>query len=285
MEEIKINSINDIYAIEENKKFYYHISERDPYDDIKLFYRGQVNYNWKLEPSIKRNKIHTEFEELKGYNYDSDDLFAYIAKCQHYGKRTRFLDYSTNIDVALFFACYDIENKYNNIDSSIFICPYRPRKIAWCDTMIISELTLLKTEITVKEFANYLFREYDEIKRRYVGDTNEFAVNIVSWLNHGFMVLPDDKEYDKIGKENSRIVAQHGAFFICGNKTKEPLDYRHRISSYAANNIILPEIEDVPSTINDRNSVIKIRIPASLKKEILVYLDLKGVNNNTLLCD
>lgn len=83
------------------------------------------------------------------------------------------------------------------MDAALFVCPYIPRKIEWCDTIIISELSLLKTEITVGDFADKLFDKYSQIRQKFT-DTTNLSTTIVSWLDHGFMVLPDNKEYKKL---------------------------------------------------------------------------------------
>lgn len=282
LEEIKVDKIEDIYLIEENKKSYFNISKNNAYETMTLFFRGQADYSWILEPSIKRDKKYSEFDVLKNFNSNNENLFTYIARCQHYNKKTRFLDFSTNIDVALFFACYDEE--YNDMDAALFVCPYIPRKINWCDTIIISELSLLKAEMTVGDFADELFAKYGQIRQKFE-DTTKLSTAIVSWLDHGFIVLPDNYEYEKLEEKNKRIVAQQGAFFICGNKTKKPLDSLHRTSSFASSNIILPDIEDVPDTINNSRHVTKIKISSVLKKDIIKYLDNKGINIKKLLCD
>jgi len=281
LEERVINKIEEIYLIEKDKKLYYNVSQNKPYETITLFFRGQADYSWKLESSITRDKNFLEYEELEGFNFNNMDLFTYIAKCQHYGKKTRFLDFSTNIDVALFFACY--EKKHFDKDASLFICPYIPRKKGWCDTLIISELSLLKTEITVGDFSQKLYNKYSKIRDKFE-NTIELATSIVSWLDHGFIVLPDEEEYEELKGNNKRIVVQQGAFFICGNKTKESLTSFWRVSSHVATNVILPRIEEVPNTIKDSHAVIKIRIPSFLKEEVLHFLDKKGINDKTLLC-
>ncbi len=282
LEEIKIDKIEDIYLVEESKKNYFNISKNKSYETMTLFFRGQADYSWILEPSIKRNKENLEFDVLKDFDLNKEDLFEYIARCQHYNKKTRFLDFSTNIDVALFFACY--EEEYNDIDAALFVCPYIPRKMDWCDTIIISELSLLKSNITVGDFADELFDKYSQIRQKFE-DTTSLSTAIVSWLDHGFIVLPDNKEYEKLEEKNRRIVVQQGAFFICGNKTQKTLDSLHRISSFAPRNIILPNIENVPTTINNSSHVTKIKIPSILKKDIIKYLDNKGIDFKRLLCD
>lgn len=274
----EVNSINDLLNIEEKIIKSFKKQEIDPYTRNVLFFRGQSDYSWGLEPGIKRVDGLVEWKELQGYNANDYTLFEYIAKCQHYGKKTRFLDYSTDIDIALYFACNENENK----DGSLYICPYVPRKSHWCDTIIISELSLLKNEIPVSDFSVQLFEKYSNFKDKYDGIA-DLSKCIVSWLNHGFMVLPDKNEYEVIKEYNPRICRQKGAFFICGNQTKKELDSWSRLSTHAGYNIIIPKICDIPDTIQKEERVIKIRISSFMKKDIMEYLNGKGINKEYLL--
>lgn len=277
-EERTITKIKDLYMIKQEKIKYFHASEVETYTNLMLFYRGQSDYSWVLEPSIKREKNLIEWEQLKEYNFESGNLFEYIAKCQHYGKKTRFLDFTIDINIALFFACKENMDK----DGSLYICPYIPRKASWCDTIIISELSLLKSEITVAKFSHYLYKKYEIISSQYE-DIMDISKHIVAWLDHGFIVMPDTNEYEIMKEYNKRIYNQKGTFFICGNKTNNPLDAWHRIDTHAGNNIILPKVCDVPDTMQKSIHVTKIKIPSSLKIEILKYLDKKGINEKYLL--
>lgn len=278
-EEIEISNINDLYEIEERKKEYFKTQETDIYEKDVLFFRGQSDYSWKLEVSIKRYNNLVEWKELEEYDPNVDNLFSYIAKCQHYGKKTRFLDFTTDIDIALFFACDENED----IDGSLYMCPYVPRKASWNDTIIVSELSLLKDEISVDNFASQLLAKYADLRNKY-SNTVEISTRIVSWLDHGFMVLPDTNEYEIMKKDNPRIYNQKGAFFICGNQTKKPLDDPcRRISTHAGYNIIIPKISDIPDTIQENRHITKVKIPSTMKKDILNFLNEKGINRDYLL--
>ena len=59
LEEIRADKIEDIYLVEENKKNYYNIPPNNAYETMTLFFRGQADYNWILEPSIKRDKNYS----------------------------------------------------------------------------------------------------------------------------------------------------------------------------------------------------------------------------------
>lgn len=200
-EKIMINNIDDLYKIEKEKREYFHILDSDPYkNNLALFFRGQADYSWELKPSIMRQEGLHEWEEIKDYDPNTENLVTYIAKCQHYGKKTRFVDFSTDISVALFFACNQDDDK----DGSLFICPYVPRKMSWIDSFIISELSLLKEEISLKDFSEKIIKKYSTFKSHYE-DTVELCTHIVSWLDHGFVVLPDIDEYEKMKEYNKRI--------------------------------------------------------------------------------
>lgn len=282
--EIEISNLKELYEIEREKREYFKSQEIDPYKRSVLFFRGQSDYSWILIPGIKREDNHntrgeedlSEWEILEGYNASSDNLFEYIAKCQHYGKKTRFLDFSTDINVALFFAC----NEKEDTDASLYICPYMPRKSRWSDTVIISELSLLRDAISVGDFANQLYMKYADLRNKFI-DINKLSMQIVSWLDHGFIVLPDAKEYEEMKADNPRIYNQKGAFFICGNKSQQPLDSR-RSSFYAEYNIILPKVCDVPDTLQMDTFVTKVKIPSLLKRNILDCLIAKGINKEYL---
>lgn len=272
-----ITKIDDLYEIEQKIKNYFYALKCETNINNTLFYRGQTDYLWELEPGIKREPNLKEWEQLMGYEYDCHSLFDYIAKCQHYGKKTRFLDFTTDINIALFLC-----NEHFDKDGCVYICPYSPRKAKWHDTIIISELAIQKEEITVDDFSRYLFNKYKDIRDNYE-DNIQLCTYIVSWLDHGFMVMPDINEYEQMKGYNKRLYNQKGAFFICGNETKKPLDSWSRISTYAGNNVIIPTVCAVPATINKSKFVTKVKVPSFMKKDILDYLDEKGINSTSLL--
>ena len=104
-----------------------------------MIYRGQSNINWRIRPNLLRDKFDHEFnhyyEKLffiplgKG-EFDlkylkSSDPFEYLALCQHYGIKTRLLDFTYNPYVALYFACSNLEEINNDgvfvlTDSKLF---------------------------------------------------------------------------------------------------------------------------------------------------------------------
>lgn len=101
-------------------------------------FRGQLDSTWKIEPSITRQlkiyqmAVYEDFllesrlskEEVKILNLqlETESELEWLFLCQHYGVPTRLLDWTRNILVAIFFACYDEKETNTKKDGVIFIC-------------------------------------------------------------------------------------------------------------------------------------------------------------------
>lgn len=94
--------------------------------DIFVF-RGQANSDFVLIPSgLREEHIKTADSQMfqfvdgmkKMFNFDE---LTCIEIAQHFNLPTRMLDFSYSFDVALFFACHDQKNKYNDCDGKVFI--------------------------------------------------------------------------------------------------------------------------------------------------------------------
>lgn len=123
--------------------------EFDNWNELKSFlstlnsnwiFRGQADYNWKLETTIDRVKFKVEnvpnqkklFEEycvflfqrnpdLYRNKYTVHSDFQAIATLQHYGAPTRLLDFTLSQYVATFFA---LSNLDKNMDGAIYAIEY-----------------------------------------------------------------------------------------------------------------------------------------------------------------
>ena len=119
-----IHSLSDFVGLIEQMRVF---EKSDLFNDPHLFFRGQSNVNYQIQPSIGRYLNNGILEPLQFTFFEQsliqrakseyplqfgDDLlpFALLAKLQHYGIPTRLLDITSNAFVALFFACINSEN-------------------------------------------------------------------------------------------------------------------------------------------------------------------------------
>lgn len=109
----------------------------------KFLYRGHACEDFQLLPGVLRKNVtqlkHRDIEESQYTKYVNeknilrrfiqeaqpyishlrpDDLVKWAILAQHYGAPTRFLDWTTNPLVALFFAC----NSYEEHDAVLWMC-------------------------------------------------------------------------------------------------------------------------------------------------------------------
>lgn len=259
----------------------YYKEAKAAHSDLEVFYRGQAK-DWELKSKLQRSK-EEDAADLFGENINWDEnysVFENFAHMQHYGEATRLIDFTTSLDIALFFACESEE--YMNDDGVIYCCSYMGRNCEFIDVKLIMEIARLKKPIKVDEFAKLFIRKYSDDLDSSL-DYEELALRILSWADHGFMIVPTNEEAEKLKEWNPRMYSQKGVFFVQGNKIqgKNISAMSRNVSSVT----ILNELSDIPSTISTSRFVDKIIIPHDDKEKILRILDSKGVNKKTLCLD
>lgn len=274
-QEITVEELSQIYKIIKEYNLFHDLPRQgrgDPEDKKtyrQAFYRGQSDSSWKITPSIYRNNSIDERISEEG-----ELLFEMMAYKQHYIQATRLIDFTTDIDVALYFACNENFDK----DAAVFLWSYSPSDSTWENTRIQCELVNVKKErISICEFSKILFDKYPELQNMYSYE-KDFYADIASYLDHGFMIMPPSNPQ----VENLRIQRQKGCLYVCGVKFETPID-EMRTSVDAGNNILYPHEVVFPDMLAKESSWVKIIIPSILKKVILKHLEEKGIMEEFLL--
>ena len=92
--------------------------------DCVRFFRGQESVKWDLTPSLfrtnkfEKNEYEIYHEIISKCPADFKECtsdFEKMVKMQHYGIPTRLLDITTNLIVALYFACQECNEKENAV--------------------------------------------------------------------------------------------------------------------------------------------------------------------------
>lgn len=183
------------------------------------------------------------------------------------------------------------------MDGCISICLYtNDRHIETPDTLAISELALLTSDISLMGFAKSVIEKHERVikKENKLYKTHTFLFDEITdiawattvWLNYGFMITPTEDELNYLAKSNPRILRQKGAFFIFGNETT-PSRVPTR-SSLLDTVMIHPVIKEKPILIRPdifRNGAINIAIRSYWKPEIMKTLEKKGITHEYLFPD
>ena len=260
MIEKTIESVSDYIKIIEHLNFTYHLS--------KFLYRGESKSDFKLLPSVyrtipgERNRIYNASElsilrdfisEASSYIHylKSNDLFEYLEYAQHYGVPTRFLDWTSNPLVSLFFACQsNINSDGTENDGKVYLLNMRAYTSATKEDFL--------TEGTVKTL----------------------VINMLQEQGEGF-------HYPKIFKPyyiDDRMKAQASYFMAWG---ADPSDLESILKPLWENkgfpevNTVTSDIEGILnygfSKVNPLQSVV---IPHNKKSELLRQLDTLSINDS-----
>lgn len=183
------------------------------------WYRGHADTTWELQPKLLRyghkhsyidrieNEIFSDFcNDYKNYlpEVKPRDSWDVLCAMQHYGVSTRLLDWTTEVNVALYFAIQSIE-KINLQKPDTWPCiwvlnPYKLNGISVKDYVVFDR-------------ADPLPYDYYKTNISTIRDNKVWPHEMPIAFNPGF--------------SNPRIQAQHGRFTIHGH-SHLPLDTQSR---------------------------------------------------------
>ncbi len=270
MNQKTINTLSQLIDSIERIRSYYpsQIMNDNPVTTLFL-YRGVCDHSFKLLPSVYRkvtddvdghlitndkylvwrdekSLLLSFIHEASGIlNIPTDDLFRWAEYAQHYGVPTRFLDWSSNPFVALYFACKDANKK----DGCVWLLHQQNYHRFFTKT-----ISSPSSDKTIKQIVTNSFNEKEEID---------------------YPVLYTPYYVD------ARMSAQCSYFLVWGAK-KDPLEDMLTDKSLL---IDLPENDEGYRTYGkpqETNVLFQFIIPADRKQPLLRELDMVGINEKTL---
>lgn len=275
--EVRVDTYEEIIQIVREYNEYFELPRVSNIQNdalVQPFYRGQSNSEWNIEPSL----LHTNLlgQQREGIEIPKDlSLFSSIAYKQHYYTGTRFVDFTMNPDIAVYFAC----NKNDDKDGAVFVYGYVPHKAEWYSAIVMSEVEgIVGTDkVSLQSLSEKIFYGYPDIQKNFQ-DIRELNAWIISFLDHGFMVLPDEKSI----QDNLRMQRQQGCFYVCGVKFDHDLQANDRFSSMAGIQYFYPQSAVVPNDLKSGRWLWKIIISKEKKTGILKQLADKGITYDYL---
>ncbi len=278
--EIVINNLQEIYTLVEEYAKFYKLYEKSEENSRKsqqqCVFRGQRNKEWAIEPSCNRNLATTSVGELN----DVNDLFSEIAHKQHYQTGTRFIDFTLDINVALYFACEDYKSLESK-DGAIYVTTYSLHKQEWYTTKSIVEIERMEGKyVKVDDLAEKLLSKESVVSDRMESKA-DLSMHLVSFLEHGIMVLPKDDL-----KENIRMFNQKGCMYICGYEFVPPLTGEMMWTSRAGKNKFKSDSINIMNCFKEGHfALMKIIIPQECKEDIIQQIKEQGITKEYLFPD
>lgn len=234
-----------------------------------LFFRGHANEHYSALPAIFRpiakstppeKYIDKESQLFHNMIMQCPDefkhlvsTFDHLVKMQHYSLPTRLLDITTNPLVALYFACFELNDEGYNGEVLIYQIPNDEIKFYNSDTVsVISNLAQIDNEFD-KENINHREKFVHIIKNEKPYFLNKI---IESDLTRVVCVQPK--------QDNKRIIKQSGAFLLFGMGD----EFKKNTSAKIPSTYVLKEYN--------------ITIPNKNKEQLLASLEYLAISEATL---
>ena len=249
----------EVHKITSVESFLKEISKINSKD--KKYFRGHENFKWELIPSLYRDEklVKKEKEMISEMIQKFPNEFSFtrmidkLTKFQHYGLPTRLIDITENPHVALYFACSEKNIKE---DGRIYVFAPTNENIEYADSYRIAILANISR--MPSDFGTSNLKDYEE--------------KLISKLKDEKNYFEDYLENDNISTcifvrgdyNNERIVAQSGAFILCGVKDENK------------------QCAEIPDSLEENNKKHLFIVPRKCKEDILNQLELLNINEATL---
>ena len=252
----------------------------------RYFFRGHANKEWKLIPNLLRTQNVQEDKELIEIfnNVRNEKSKIALAVAQHYGRKTRCLDFTRNYKIALYFACNPDDSAYNE-DGAIFILESSYHRPEWFTNYLVYYTAIdSRSDVSSWEYSNYIIQK-NEIEKEFkrtgrsfeIGDVNS---EIQTYLSKGFMVDFENNDYDieRIKKQEAALY-YFGSKYYCidDNNKKVYADVDYISTHWSSQNRFWIELHNLSNpNFEDKFYTTKIIIPQRLKKEIFERINIKA---------
>ena len=229
-----------------------------PFAQSNVYYRGEANIEWKLQPSLFRGAENKErYDEYKlikmatarswSLIHSTDSFLERLILFQHYGLKTRLYDITYNPLVALFFAVSGEPNKNGRV---IY---------GYCNNNYNIEI------------AEIVARIISTTDKEWMGGPMFYIEKWLAGLNHGkdldlklFKELLCKPLYVYPPRNSPRISSQNGAFLMAPLLTKQGTDLVYltdfefrqgKDDSFFEDDEILVESDNKPAILDELKTI------------------------------
>ena len=256
-------------------------AERGENYHTTFYFRGVKDKKYNLESSVQFYRAEEREADLINGLYSAAPKeflacksdFEMVALMQHYGLPTRFLDFTSNPFVALWFACADY--KHSNTEGAVYIADSRNRVTKQFINIIV-KLCLAEnygvysnpiSKIISFEEMIYFFKEI------YKNSERLFFINAPASsqreINQEGMFLVGLNRIDGAPENIGEIVSlrkNYGLIRVLKDK-------------YEGNGIFFEKLGCYDKKLS-KPYIIKVIIPSESKREIIYELERRGINKS-----
>lgn len=243
-------------------------------------FRGQSNYFWSLQPSIYRfqnlKRYQTTFFEeillqykpkfeiptILNTNYD----FEWLMLCQHYDIPTRFLDWTSDVLISLYFAC----NNNFNIDGALFICnanDYPSIPSIKCNPREIQELVYFNSNIINPRLraqsGSFMIWGHSPLNENISKETYDLWAYYKQKNDMKFfiekLIIPKDKKIEFLKILDQQFNINDASIYLNNNTNKNMLSALTRIKNEVLNKTYFITESEKLSTL--QKNLTKLSLP------------------------